>query len=159
MHVHCWRAYAICEMTRHGVLAEIGKRVIGHCITGVHDGYTHIDSAAIRSISIASVGASLTPSYDAEPAPPLPRIPQRRGSTSSSNATTWAVVSGRAPVALATAGSWKRDASSRLAHSQNPAGSQTSTLARVRSLPTNTKTSPWNGSMPRSARTRSASES
>lgn len=33
---------------------------------------------------------------------------------------------------------------SRLAHSQKPLGSQTSTSALVRSLPTSTKTSPWN---------------
>lgn len=47
MHVHCWRAYAISEMARHGVLAEIRMRVVGHCISSVHDGYTHIDIATL----------------------------------------------------------------------------------------------------------------
>jgi integrase len=42
MHVHCWRAYAITEMARAGIAEEVRRRVVGHAIAGVHDGYNQV---------------------------------------------------------------------------------------------------------------------
>ena len=54
MHVHCWRSYAVSQMAAAGIPEEVRRRVVGHAVIGVHDGYTHVDvkrlSAAVESI-------------------------------------------------------------------------------------------------------------
>lgn len=49
MKVHAWRSYAISEMARHGIPEEVRRRVVGHAVIGVHDGYTHFDAAQLKT--------------------------------------------------------------------------------------------------------------
>lgn len=48
MKVHAWRSYAICEMAGRGIPEEVRRRVVGHAIIGVHDGYTHFDATKLK---------------------------------------------------------------------------------------------------------------
>jgi integrase len=49
IHLHCWRAYAISQMARGGFPPEVRARVVGHSLTGVHDGYTHFNVASLKA--------------------------------------------------------------------------------------------------------------
>ena len=49
MKAHAWRAFAISEMARGGIPEEVRRRVVGHAIMGVHDGYTHVDAARLKA--------------------------------------------------------------------------------------------------------------
>ena len=48
MKVHAWRSYAISEMATHGIPEEVRRRVVGHAVMGVHDGYTHFNAAKLK---------------------------------------------------------------------------------------------------------------
>jgi hypothetical protein len=43
MHVHCWRSYAVTEMSRKGIVEEVRCKLIGHALSSVHAGYNQVD--------------------------------------------------------------------------------------------------------------------